>query len=236
MKESLQKIGLTETESEIYLQLIKKGSLTAIDIAKETKIHRRTIYDNLNILINKGLVTFHIEKGVKYFQANSPNVLMKNEEEKLNALNSIMPTLNKYYSNQKINPNVELLKGTDAVKTILYDMENCKNQIYWLGGGFKILEVLNSSKLKLIKELSKLDLKIIQPKPKENIYKDYFSNSKIKFIDNQYSTGVAFFIYGDVVITGNLINDTFFVVKITDSSISQTYKNIFDLLWKIAKK
>ncbi|MCK5630725.1 MAG: TrmB family transcriptional regulator, partial [Nanoarchaeota archaeon] len=54
MIESLKKLGLNKTESNIYLQLIKKGSLTAIEISKETKIHRRTIYDNLNILINKG--------------------------------------------------------------------------------------------------------------------------------------------------------------------------------------
>jgi len=231
MINSLQKLGLTRTESEIYLQLIKKGILTAIDIAKETKIHRRTIYDNLNILINKGLVVFYIENGVRYFKANSPEILKKDEEEKLSEINSILPDLNKYYSSQKKNPNVELLKGNDALKTIIYDMENCKETIYWLGGGFKILDILNNNKEKLIKELSKLNLKIIQPKPKATAYKKYFAKSQIKFVDNKYSTGVAFFIYEDKVITGNIINDDFFIIKISDSNIAQAYKNIFNIIW-----
>ena len=231
MRESLQKIGLTKTEAEIYLQLIKKGSLTAIGIAKETKIHRRTIYDNLNILANKGLVTFYIENSVKYFQANSPDILRKNEEEKIIEIDSILPDLKKYYSNQMKNPYVELLKGIDATKTIVYDMEKCKDVIYWLGGGFQILNVLNNSKEKLIKELSKFNLRIIQPKPKENLYQKYFSKSNIKFVDTKYSTGVAFFIYDNTVITGNLVNDDFFVIKVNDSSIAQAYKNIFEIIW-----
>ncbi|MBU1975413.1 MAG: hypothetical protein KKG59_03340 [Nanoarchaeota archaeon] len=231
MKESLLKIGLTDTEAEIYLQLIKKGSLTAIDIAKEIKVHRRTIYDNLNILANKGLVTFHVQNNVKYFQANSPDILRKKEEERIVEIEKVLPNLNKYYSNQMKNPQVEVLKGMDATKTILYDMEKCKTEIYWLGGGFKIFDALNFSKEKLIKDLSKFDLKIIQPKPKQNVYKKYFSKSKIKFVDQKYATGVAFFIYDDTVITGNIINDDFFVVRVKDSSFAQAYKNIFDIIW-----
>lgn len=231
MKESLINIGWTETEAEIYLQLVKKGSMTAIDIAKETKIHRRTIYDNLNILSNKGFTTFHIENGVKYFQANSPEILRKKEEEKIVEIDSILPDLKKYYANQTKNPDVEILKGLDATKTILYDMKNCKGTIFWLGGGFQIFNGLTITKEKLIQEMSKLNLKMIQPIPKEDIYKKYFSKNKIKFVDSKYSTGVAFFIYNNTVITGNLVNDDFFVIKINDSSIAQAYRNIFEMIW-----
>ena len=231
MRDSLLKIGLTKTEAEIYLQLIKKGSLTTIDISKETKIHRRTIYDNLNILANKGLVTFYIENNVKYFQPNNPEVLRKKEEEKIEEIDSILPELNKYYSNQKKNPQVEVLKGIDATKTLLYDMQRCKDQIQWLGGGFKILEALNIKKKKLIKELSDLNLKIIQPKPEEDSYKEYFSEANIRFVDKKYTTGVAFFVYDKIAIIGNLVNDDFFVIKIKDPSIAQAYKNIFEIVW-----
>jgi sugar-specific transcriptional regulator TrmB len=229
MKESLQKIGLTETEAEIYLQLLKKGSQTAIGIAKETKIHRRTIYDNLNILANRGLVTHFVEKNVKYFQASSPSVLRKNEEERMSEIDAILPDLDRYYSNQMKDPHVELLRGLDATKTILYDMEKCRGTIYWLGGGFRILDALNFSKERLIKEFSRFKLKIIQPRPKNDLYKKYFAN--IKFVDAKYSTGVAFFVYGNTVVTGNLINDDFFVIKVNDPSIAQAYRNIFEMVW-----
>lgn len=231
MKESLIRIGLSDTEAEIYLQLIKKGSLTAVSIAKETKIHRRTIYDNLNILANKGLVTYYIENNVKFFQANSPDILKKKEEEKLNEIKSILPDLNKFYSTPQKSPNVEQLKGFDAIKTIIYEMEKASGTILWLGGGFKILDKISFSKEKLLKKLSSFNLRIIQPKPEDDTYSKYFSKSKIKFVDSKYSTGVAFFIYDNTVITGNIINEEFFVLRIRDPGISQTYKNIFEMLW-----
>ncbi|MCD4770787.1 helix-turn-helix domain-containing protein [archaeon] len=231
MKDSLLRIGFTKIEAEIYLQLIKRGSLTAIDIAKETKIHRRTIYDNLNILANKGFVVFFSEKGVKYFQANSPDILKKNEEEKMLEIDSILPVLNEYFSNQMKNPCVEILRGTDAVKTIIYEMEKARGKIYWIGGGFNILNMLDFKRKQLVEKLSSLDIRTIQPKPRDNEYKKYFSNFKIKFVHEKNSTGVALFIYGDVVVTGNLVNDDFFAVKINDPEIAKTYKSIFELLW-----
>lgn len=235
MKDALLDVGLSETEAEIYLQLVKKGSLTAVSIAKEIKVHRRTIYDNLNILLNKGLVTYHLEDNVKYFQANDPAVLKEREEEKLDAINKILPTLNTYYSTPRKNPQVEVFKGLDAVKTLLYDMQETDEGIRWLGGGFKLLENLTVHKKKIARTLATLSLKIIQPKPEQDVFTEYFSESEIRFVNHGYATGVAFFIYGDTVITGSIIHDDFFVIRTQDAAIAQAYKNIFEMLWKASK-
>lgn len=231
MIESLKKIGLNNTEADIYLQLIKKGEMTAVEISKETKIHRRTIYDNLSILMNKGLASHHISNGVKYFKANSPKVLREIQEEKLSVINKILPSLESYFSNHKKNPNVDVLKGLDATKTLFYDMKAYKGEIYWLGGGFQILNTLTPNKKNLLKEMSKLNLKIIQPKPKRNLFKEYFLKSEIRFIDEKYSSKIAFFVYQDTVITGSLVNDEYFVIKVEDKEIAKAYKNIFEVIW-----
>ncbi len=228
MIESLKKIGLNETEAKIYLQLVKKGSMTAIDLAKETKIHRRTIYDNLNILINKGFVNYYVEKQVKYFQANNPKILKKKQEEKLIEVDKILPTLTSYYKTPKKNPCVEILKGIEGGKTILHDLENTNKEIYWFGGGFKIIESLKY-KEKILEALSKLKLRIIQPATKKKNFEKYFPNTK--FIPSKYASNTAFFIYGDTVVTGTIVNDDFFMVKMTSSDISKAYVNIFELLW-----
>jgi len=51
--QKLESLGLTSTESKLYLTLLQVGESTAVQLAKETSIHRRTIYDNLAILIKK---------------------------------------------------------------------------------------------------------------------------------------------------------------------------------------
>lgn len=232
MIDQLMSIGLSEIESMIYLQLLKKGAMTAIEISKEIKVHRRTIYDNLNILINKGLVSHHLEKNIKYFDATNPRVLKKIEEEKINELNLILPSLNNYYSNQKKNPSVEIIKGSDATKNLILEMQDAKEEILWMGGGFKLLNFLDKSREKIITEFNKLNLKIIQPMPKNNLFKKYFSKYQIKFIDEKYATGTVFFTFRNLVLIGTLVNDDFFIIKIESNDIAKTYKNYFEIIWK----
>ena len=231
MKKTLIELGWTETETDIYLTLLKKGSMSAIAVSKEIKTYRRTIYDNLNTLTNKGYVTKFQENKINYFQANTPDLIITKEQQKITNLNEILPELKHYYQNQTKTPSAEIIKGKDALKNILNEMSQTKETILWLGGGFKILENINSEKQQLIKNLTKLKLKIIQPKNNINIAKKYFTKN-IKYIESKYTTGTTFFVYQDKVIIGNITNDDFFVVKITDENIAKAYKNIFELLWK----
>lgn len=233
MIESLKNLGLNETEASIYLQLIKKGKLTAIEISKETKIHRRTIYDNLNILINKGLVSYFLEKGIKYFQAVNPKIFKRLQQEKDKELNKILPTLTSFYKNKKLNPNVSILKGSDSIKSILIEMIESKKEILWFGGGFQILNSLNYSKDKLLKELSDLNIRIIQPTPSNKSFKKYFKKNKLKFILKKYQTQTSFFVYENTIIIGSIINEDIFGIKIESSEIAQTYKNYFEMIWNI---
>ena len=231
MIDVLQRIGLTETEALIYVQLVKKGAMTAIEIAKEMKTHRRTIYDNLNILMNKGLVTFFTFKSIRYFKANNPVIPKNIEEEKLKGLKLILPHLQSYYANQKKNPTVEIMKGTDATRNLLFEMHNTHEEILWMGGGFRLLDALDSPRERIIQAFGKLHLKIIQPKPKNDLFKKYFSHCTIKFLDKKYATGSVFFTFRDLVLIGTLVNDDFFIIKIQSKDLAKTYQNYFEIIW-----
>ncbi len=232
MINSLKILGLSETESDIYLQLIKKGELTAIQISKETKIHRRTIYDNLNILINKGLVTYFVEKDVKYFQAANPEILKKIQEDKNYELNKILPILNGFYSNKKKNPTVSILKGLSSSKSVLAEMTQCKGEILWMGGGFKILNALDYSKEKLLREFSRLKIRTVQPTPNNDNFKKYFKKESVKLLSKKYQSQTSFFVYGNTVVIGTLVNEDIFCIKIENPEIARAYKNYFELVWR----
>lgn len=53
----LQKIGLSERESHIYIHLLENGLSTISDIAKRTGLHRPVIYQTLPTLEESGLVS-----------------------------------------------------------------------------------------------------------------------------------------------------------------------------------
>jgi len=64
--EILQKLGLTQKESKVYLYLNKNGSKKAKEIAQNQKIPRTQTYHLLAALQNKGMVTVISDKITKF--------------------------------------------------------------------------------------------------------------------------------------------------------------------------
>ena len=83
----LNDIGLTENEVKIYLTLLKAGAVTAYELSQKSGIYRVHVYDKLEQLINKGLVTYVYEGSKKYFKAASPEKLKQYLEDKEKELN-----------------------------------------------------------------------------------------------------------------------------------------------------
>ena len=59
-------LGLSNIEAKVYLSLLELGNAVANKVAEKSGIHRRTVYDALETLIEKGLVSFVIEANKKY--------------------------------------------------------------------------------------------------------------------------------------------------------------------------
>ena len=69
----LEEIGLTRGEIKVYLTLLKIGETTTGKIISEAKISSGKIYEILDKLIQKGLVSYTIKEKTRYFNAASPN-------------------------------------------------------------------------------------------------------------------------------------------------------------------
>lgn len=70
--EYLKKIGLTNGEIKVYSAVIESGISPLNKIHEKTAIERRNIYDILNKLIEKGLISYTQEKGKKNIPNNTP--------------------------------------------------------------------------------------------------------------------------------------------------------------------
>ena len=63
----LEEIGLTKTEIKLYLALLKLGQSTTTGIVREAQVHASKVYEFLDKLIQKGLVTYVIKANKRYF-------------------------------------------------------------------------------------------------------------------------------------------------------------------------
>ena len=119
----LEKIGLKEKEAKVYIALLKKGSSLANSLSKDTEILRSSIYDYLDVLVDKGFVSYSIQSGKKYFTAVDPKKILDNFEEQRKkeeiALKEIVPELTKLQNITKKKANVEIFEGKEGMKTVL---------------------------------------------------------------------------------------------------------------------
>ena len=72
----LTSIGLSQGEAKVYGALLEIGVCSLQSIHEKTAIDRRNIYDIINKLVEKGLVSYTVEKGRKKFQITHPNKLL----------------------------------------------------------------------------------------------------------------------------------------------------------------
>ncbi len=129
----LEQIGLTKNQSLVYLSLLKLGSATALQIIRESGMHRSRVYDSLEKLEELGLASSVVKDYKRHFQAVSPEKLLTFLDEKKQAIKKALPKLKKLEGMKKEEINGTIYKGKEGLKTIHSEMLKEGKDIYVLG-------------------------------------------------------------------------------------------------------
>jgi len=234
MIEDFKEIGLTKVESKVYLKLIELKKATSGLIAKKSGIHRRTVIDALERLIEKGLVSYIKENNRRFFSPVNPErilEIMEEEKEKLeNKVKLIKP---KYDISQDMEETV-FLRGKQGIKTVFDDQIREGKAIFVIGGSKNAEDILDFyfvryNKLRVNK---KIKLSIIFAC--EKIRNKHYTLTSFRYLPKKYDTYVSTNIYSDKIAIIHW--DKLFVVLIKSKEVAKAYKNYFDILWSKAKK
>lgn len=240
-RQELVNIGLSGNEADIYLALLSLGPSLVSKIVEKTGINRTNIYDRIERLIDKGLVSYVIKNNRKYFSAAEPKRLLRyleEKEEKINkekeSIQNILPDLEKYKPVQS-KENVEVFEGKEGLKTILGMILDSKQDIltYGSNGNFsKILTFYFTHYLKKL-EKSKIKMKVIfNEDDTKKPFKWKFAEAR--YIPEQYKSPTETTIFGDNIVIFILTEEPR-AILIKSKATSESYKRYFDFLWKNAK-
>jgi sugar-specific transcriptional regulator TrmB len=176
VKELLKKMGFSEYEANAYTILAFSGPLTAVEVAEFTKIPRPRIYDIIEGLEEKSVVTKDAGKPIKY-NAIPPSELVKLlEEEERRTVEGLMGTggeliqmLEPAY--QKVAPNEGVsyaIKGVDnLIQKFLEMLEHAQHASVITSSGYSF--VMNRPDILKGIRNPKLDLRIIADRMTANI-------------------------------------------------------------------
>lgn len=125
----LIELGLTNHEAQIYLSLLKLGESSAKNLIKLTGYHRNIIYDNIDRLIDKGLVSFIYKDKKKYFRALKATALIEMLEEKEKRIlkqkekaQKLIKEVEKLIMKRKPELKASVYYGTKGVKDVLFQV------------------------------------------------------------------------------------------------------------------
>ena len=243
-KELLEEIGLTKSEINVYLALLELGSSSTGKIVDKSKASSSKIYEILDRLMQKGLVSFIVKSGVKYFEAAPPERIMdymREKEEKFNQqkqeLKHIIPELELKRKLSKYKSEATIFKGIEGAKTVYDDILKTlkKGDEYYLMGAHKVTQpffdfirhyhrqrVKKGIKIKILySEAGKEWAKAIKDLPL----------TQIKFAPSQLLSSSFVLMYADktLLIVATKTDLTFF--RIENKEVTDSFKSQFELLW-----
>ncbi|MBI4895604.1 MAG: helix-turn-helix domain-containing protein [Candidatus Aenigmarchaeota archaeon] len=236
----LKDIGLTDSETKVYLALIELGSSTKGPIVKKSGVASSKIYELLEKLIDKGLVSYVIKSGVRYFEAADTNRLMdymKEKEHKVNEqkkeLEKIIPFLEMKRSSNISESQIQVFRGIKGAKTAFYDMLNVKkgDEILVLG----LTEASESFQNFLVRFHRKRSEKgilcraISGGKMKKFNTISSLKHTKVKLFPGELSSPVATITYNDKTIL-SLPNDNIWI-QIKNKRLADTNRARFEEMW-----
>jgi len=235
--EVLKEIGLSETEIKVYLVLLDLGGSLAGDITKKSGVNRTNVYDALERLIDKGLVSYVLESNRKVFEPINPERLQEILRERQQKLNSILPELEAKYSQNKSKEEAVIFRGKRGIKSIFEDVLKGKNEVYVYGAESRFADMFPAYQEYWNKERLKLKLKInmiYNEKVRQRKINENLRLSMMRFLPASYDFPSTIMIYGDNVVT-IVWKDVPLGFVVKSKEVVKSNMNFFNILWNIAK-
>lgn len=136
----LKSLNFSDKESKVYLALLEIGSSKASDIAEKSDLNRTSVYDILEVLLKKGIISKYKRDEATYFTAQEPkqllNYLDREKEEKVKEIESqkkkvseLLPQLISLQNIYTTKPKVQFFEGEKGMREAYEDTLNSRGTI-----------------------------------------------------------------------------------------------------------
>ncbi|RMD51098.1 hypothetical protein D6827_02825 [Candidatus Parcubacteria bacterium] len=129
-QKDLEKLGLSATESLIYLACLHAGIISASELASRVAINRTTVYYALEKLRKKGLLSIVIQKNERKYKAEPPDkigILLRLQKEHLNEkiklADDLAAGLNAFCARSDARPEIRYYRGFNGLRAIQKEYE-----------------------------------------------------------------------------------------------------------------
>jgi sugar-specific transcriptional regulator TrmB len=248
MEEVLKSLGLTNSQIRVYKALTELGSAPAAVIAQRAKVYRTNLYDILEQLRKKGLVTSNVHNKTLFFSITEPRNLLTLMEEQKASLRKTEADLHECVKSLKRAPvilnrkNIVVYQDREGLQYFyeqLVDMAQSHDEVLVIGSSATIFDAFNYYILNLSKRIREINVRGRMIANKEIIRNAIMQRTmglvkmKLRSLPKGYVSPAAIFIFKDTVGFCNFMENPF-VIMVDDKNFAHSYKKHFNDLWKTA--
>ncbi len=247
----LKKIGFSDKEAQVYLQLIRLGSQPVSVIANRANINRTTAYDIIASLTKRGLVSSTKKSGATYYRAIDPRELIaylerekvehfKRLEKQQKEIEEVLPELLSLENPQSTKPKVTFYEGEKGMRQAYEDTLTSSEDIL----AYANVEEMHKGLPEFFPEYyhrraveNGIHIKAIMPDnkmSKERAKKDKTEKRKSVLVPKKdYDFTPEINIYDDKVLIASWTEKMAILIK--SKEIADFHKKMYKLCWKAAK-
>jgi sugar-specific transcriptional regulator TrmB len=242
----LEYFGLNKNDIRVYSKLLSLGRSKTGAIIKSTNIASSRVYSSLRNLVLKGLVSYQVKNNIKYYQAELPEQLIYEVEEKTLKLKDLYKSLENMPIANNVRNETNTFEGTRGFK-MAYErhIANMRPRetlsiITLVGPEYKdsreirnffsnvVDKVMIEKKCKAKMITNKTVQRIIQnERPDSTIYDIKYLSAKymLPYTLNFSSSEIMISVWGETPV----------IYTISNPIVVIAFQKHFDYLWNIAK-
>ncbi|MCH8049270.1 hypothetical protein IH979_00990 [Patescibacteria group bacterium] len=239
MKNVLIDLGLTETESRVYLAMLQLGPSSVQNIAKKADVSRTAAYEIIGSLQDKGLASTFEKGKKKMFSAEDPEKLhgyfkgrVESMKSEIAALKEMVPELRMMQAG--LRPRVRFYTGVEGVHALFRDVEAVKaKELFEMADIDVVYKTIDEKILLEFRETihyKKVHVKLLH----KGKIRNPRSNTEYRLVSEGIDFEGLIWIYANRVVFMNFVGNVE-VVIIESDIFADTMKELFLSAWKHAK-
>lgn len=245
----LKELGFTAGEEKVYIALLKLGSSTTGPIAKEANVSRSKLYEIIEKLVRKGIVSHYKQNNISYFKAAPPERIVdfldkkeKEMERQKKAFKESLPYFENFIGKKELKKEAEVFEGMEGIKNIrelaLSKMKESETMLYFgnsASGHKHVLGYWDDWNRRRVEK--RISAKIIYNQDAmqfgERRKKQRYT--EVRYLPLSGPTDAWIEIYGSTVAIV-MKKETPMSIVINNKLVAESFKTYFNILWNVSLK
>ena len=240
--EELGNLDLSRRQAKVYLSLLQLGSASAIELAKNTGFKHPTVYDVLDSLKERNLISENNDGKRRRFTAENPENFRERENRRQHSLENALPLLQELYAAGPRRPIVRVYQGIEGIRMVDEELLQVKSKEYFYFGSMQ--ELSNTNDERYLRDYCKRRIErgiwsnSIRNRSSENTA-DYMQPGphnlrRVRYLPQSISENVAELILYDGKIAVHSTLKENYAVTIESRELFILLKTIWDCLWQVS--